>query len=337
MLHKLASIEVVEGVCPNNIGDAVLKSVKPLVLRGLIKDWPAVVSALQSPKHVVNYIKQFYQGGNVNAAYGLEDGNKRVFYNDTVTGFTYERKQVRLDSVLDALEAGKDQDDARLLYADSTLIDKFLPGFRAQNDIGLDKFNPRVSLWSGNQTIVSAHHDIPDNIACVVAGRRRFVLFPPNQVENLYIGPLDCNPAGPAISMVDFNAPDFDVFPKYKTALEHAFVAELEPGDAIFIPSMWWHHVEGLSSFNLMVNYWWTAFPNFLGSPQDAFNHALMTIKSLPKDEREAWKSMFEYYVFDSDPARFTYVPKEKLGVLGEIDEIKARRLKAGLLNRLNR
>jgi oxalate decarboxylase/phosphoglucose isomerase-like protein (cupin superfamily) len=47
-------------------------------------------------------------------------------------------------------------------------------------------------------------------------------------------------------------------FPRFQQALEAASVAGMEPGDAIFVPSMWWHHVESLASFNILVNYWWT-------------------------------------------------------------------------------
>src|SRR5206468_367295 len=82
---------------------------------------------------------------------------------------------------------------------------------------------------------------------------RRFTLFPPEQLQNLYVGPLDFNPAGQAISLVDHAAPDLERFPRYAEALQHAQVAELEAGDAIFIPSMWWHAVEALAPFNALV------------------------------------------------------------------------------------
>jgi quercetin dioxygenase-like cupin family protein len=36
-----------------------------------------------------------------------------------------------------------------------------------------------------------------------------------------------------------------------------AMEAELSPGDAIFIPMGWFHHVEALERFNVLVNYWW--------------------------------------------------------------------------------
>ena len=60
----------------------------------------------------------------------------------------------------------------------------------------------RPRIWLGNRSEVSAHFDLSDNIACVVAGRRRFTLFPPDQVANLYVGPLDHTMAGQPASMV---------------------------------------------------------------------------------------------------------------------------------------
>ena len=118
---------------------------------------------------------------------------------------------------------------------------------------------PRI--WIGNRSLVSTHFDLSDNIACVVAGRRRFTLFPPEQLPNLYVGPLDHTMAGQPASMVELNAPDFERFPRFREALAAAVTAELEPGDAIYIPTLWWHQIEALAPFNILVNYWWEDAP----------------------------------------------------------------------------
>ncbi len=337
MLQNLQAIKVVEGISPAAIPAEVLLSQVPLVLKGLVKSWPIVQAAQTSDQAGFDYLCQFYNGELVNTAIGDEHNTGAIFYNQDFTGFAYERARSSLTNVYENINRLHANGSRRAYYVDSAPVNSCVPGFRAHNDLNMGQFNPRVSVWMGNRTIVSAHHDIPDNIACVVIGKRRFVLFPPNQLQNLYIGPLDFNPAGPAISLVDLHNPDFEKFPRYREALTQAQIAELEPGDAIYIPSMWWHHVEGLMPFNLMVNYWWTAFPNYVGSPQDAFTHALMNIRSLPANERQHWKNLFDYYIFDADPENLAHIPADKLGVLGELDENIARRLRSQLLNRLNR
>ncbi len=337
MLDRLQAIKVVDGINADAIPTEVLSSPVPLVLKGLVKSWPIVQSAQTSAQAGFDYLCQFYNGELVNTAIGDAHNTGAIFYNQDFSGFAYERARSSLTSVYENIHNLQASGSARAYYVDSAPVNSCVPGFREHNDLNLGQFNPRVSLWMGNKTIVSAHHDIPDNIACVLIGKRRFVLFPPNQLKNLYIGPLDFNPAGPAISLVDLHNPDFEKFPRYREALAHAQIAELELGDAIYIPSMWWHHVEGLMPFNLMVNYWWTAFPNYLGSPQDAFTHALMNIRSLPADERQHWKNIFDHYIFDADPENTAHIPTDKLGVLGELDEMAARRLRSQLLNRLNR
>jgi hypothetical protein len=102
------------------------------------------------------------------------------------------------------------------------MIDKWLPGFRDQNDLVIEKYQSLASIWMGNKSRIAAHYDFASNIACCVAGRRKFTLFPPEQLENLYVGPLDFTPAGQPISLVDFKHPDFEKFPKFRTALESA-------------------------------------------------------------------------------------------------------------------
>ena len=70
---------------------------------------------------------------------------------------------------------------------------------------------------------------------------------------------LDFAPTPTPISLVDFRAPDFGRFPRFREAMQRAIVVELEPGDALYLPSFWWHHVESSGVLNVMVNYWWSA------------------------------------------------------------------------------
>jgi hypothetical protein len=184
---------------------------------------------------------------------------------------------------------------------------------------------------------VPAHFDVPDNIACVVAGRRRFTLFAPELVDRLYIGPLDLTPAGQPISLVDLAAPDLARFPRFAEALPHAQVVTLEPGDALFIPSQWWHGVEGLDPINALVNFWWRQTPAFMDTPLNTLMLALLTLRDLPPAQRQAWATLFDHYVFEADAQTAAHIPAAARGVLGPLNESLARQMRAVLLNRLNR
>ncbi|MGO4892542.1 cupin-like domain-containing protein [Flavobacterium sp. W21_SRS_FM6] len=317
------------------LSESILRATEPVILKGLVKAWPLVQHSQSSIVDSANYLRRFYNDKPVFAMVADAKEKGRFFYNEDLTGFNFARQQMNFRDLLDALIADEPS-QRKGFYVGSTSVDQILPGLRdAQNDIPQLSDKPLVSIWVGNQSRIAAHYDVTDNVACVAAGKRRFTLFGPEQLDNLYIGPLDFTPAGQPASLVDFHQPDFIRFPKFKTALEHALVAELEAGDGIFIPSMWWHHVEALSDFNILVNYWWRQVPNYVGVPSDALNHAMLAIKSLPLEQREAWRHLFDHYVFR--PAEQEHIPAHARGMLDAIDENSARKLRAVLLNKLNR
>ncbi|MGK0268598.1 MAG: hypothetical protein ACI8Y3_001215 [Paraglaciecola sp.] len=313
----------------------LLCSTTPVVLRGLIKDWPLVTQANMSNHAAQSYLRQHYNQKKIRTFSADAKHKGRFFYNDDLSGFNFSATTTTFDKVLDDLAEFEHQPNPPGLYMGSTSVDHILPSFRHDNDLPLLVENPLISVWVGNQSRIAAHYDVTDNIACVAAGKRRFTLFPPNQLDNLYVGPLDFTPAGQSASLVDFAKPDLDKHPRFEEAMQHAQVAELEAGDAIFIPSMWWHHVEGLSCFNVLVNYWWRQVDIQIGAPMDALNHALLSIRDLPQAQRDAWRDIFEHYIFA--PKEQIHIPKDKRGVLNPIDEPLARKLRATLVNKLNR
>jgi hypothetical protein len=337
MLKIENSVEELSGLDPAALPDAVLSSTRPLLLRGLVAHWPLVQAGLQSANAAMDYLKRFYQDATVGVLVGGPEIQGRIFYNEDLTGFNFQRRMTKLDVVLEALAKAQADENAPTVYLGSTTIDTCLPGFRGENDLALTAVAPLASIWLGNRTRIAAHYDVPDNLACVAAGRRRFTLFPPDQLTNLYVGPLDFTPAGQAISMVDFAQPDFERYPKFKVALRHAQVADMNPGDAIFIPSMWWHHVEGLDAFNVLINYWWRRSPGHMGTPDSVLLHALLSLRDLPAEQREAWRGIFNHYVFEPDEDAVRHIPERSRGVLAPLGDAAARGLRALLLNRLNR
>jgi hypothetical protein len=327
----------VRGVDPRAIPDELLLATEPVVLRGLVRTWPAVQAGRASPQAGAAYLRRFHTDATVGVWWGPPEIEGRFFYDAAMTGFNFEPRRQRLDAVLDELERHFEAPRPPAVYVGSTTVDTCLPGFRADNDVALGGREALASVWIGNRTRIATHHDVPDNLACVVAGRRRFTLFAPDEIANLYIGPLDLTPAGQAVSLVDPLRPDLDRYPRFAQALARAQVAELEPGDAIVVPSLWWHHVEALDAFNVLVNYWWRASPPHMDSPMNALLLAMLSVRDLPPAQRAAWRGLFEHYVFAADDSTAAHVPPAARGSLQPLDPAGARVLRARLLRSLNR
>jgi hypothetical protein len=331
------NIRELAGLDARALPDCLLESTEPVVLRGLVSQWPLVRAARDSAQAVTRYLLGFYRDATVGAMLGAPEIEGRFFYNEDLSGFNFKPVKIRLDAVFEELARHASSERPPSIYVGSTTIDTALPGLRAQNDVGLGSRNALASIWIGNRTRIAAHHDLPDNLACVAAGHRRFTLFPPEQLGNLYVGPLDLTPAGQAISLVDFARPDFARFPKFSEAQKAARVAVLAPGDAIFIPSMWWHHIEALDALNVLVNYWWRQSPAYMDSPISALMLAIMTVRELPPAQRAAWQNLFRHYVFEADEDTAAHIPEKSRWSLGPLSDEGVREMRARLLARLNR
>ncbi len=312
---------------------------RPAILRGVVQEWPAIAAGQTSPQAMSAYLKTFYSGHPAPLFEAPAAINGRFFYNERLDGFNFESKRALLTDVLDRLCHGIGKPSAPCLYSGSVSLPIYLPGFSAANNARRLVFAESVleSIWIGNRTCIPAHFDNTGNLACVVAGRRRFTMFPPDQIRNLYVGPLDLTPAGQPVSLVDIRHPDLARFPRYAEALTDAEVAELGPGDAVYIPALWWHHVEALDEFNVLVNYWWRDVADYFDSPSSSLLHCLLTIKSLPADQRRRWQALFEYLIFQPDEAALLHLPPETRGLFGELTADKAERIRAILLKNLSR
>ena len=332
-----ADIRELTGVDPRALPDSLLTSKVPLVIRGLAAGWPLVRAGRESPRAARDYLLKYYRQATVAVFLGLPEIEGRFFYNEDLTGLNFRPAMIKLDTVLDEILRHVDAVKPPSLYVGSTTIDTCLPDFRRENDFNFGARDPLASIWVSNRTRIAAHHDLPDNLACVAVGRRRFTLFPPDQLPNLYIGPLDFTPAGQPISLVDFHKPDFGRFPRFAQALAHAHVAELGPGDAIFIPSLWWHHIESLDVLNVLVNYWWRVSPDYMDSPVLALLHAIMSVRDLPEEQRRTMQQMFRHYVFEPGSETADHIPEKARRVLAPMDENRVREMRAYLLSRLNR
>ncbi|WP_179458889.1 cupin-like domain-containing protein [Stenotrophomonas sp. JAI102] len=319
--------------------EALVAAGEPVVLRGIARDWGLVQAGLRSTQAAMGYLRGFDAGIPVQYSFGGPEIEGRPFYNADFTRLNVEVRRGVLSQVLDGIADHLDDPRPPTYYLASLLIDRALPGFAEANDAGLagQGIEASACIWIGNRVTASCHFDTPDNLACCAVGRRRFTLFPPEQIDNLYPGPLEPTPGGQVVSVVDFDRPDFARHPRFRDALASAQSAELEPGDAIFIPGLWWHHVRSLAPFNVLLNYWWRSSPAFLSSPLPALHHAMWAVRDLPIREKQAWAKIFEYYVFGPGERAGQHLPDAARGDLAPFDETQARRMRAQLLARLNR
>ncbi len=314
----------------------------PVLLKGAGVHWPLVQRARQGVDALAAYLLSYYNGQPVVAYSAPPRTGGLFFYNDDLGGMNFSAARADLATVLAQVMASLDDPQADAIYVGSTDLHTFFPGLSVDNGLDpgnpvFDGVNPTASIWIGNRTIAAAHYDMSNNIACCMAGRRRFTLFPPDQVGNLYPGPLSPTPGGQVVSMVDFRAPDFERHPRFREALDAGQVAEMEPGDVLLYPALWWHQVEALDPFNILVNYWWNRAPAFLDSPQTTLLHALLSLRDRPDHEKLGWRALFDHYVFGDAGTAAAHLPRRAQGPLGPLDEVEARRLRALILNRLNR
>lgn len=336
-LPEPAPLPELHGVDRARFAAEIEPAYRPVVLRGLVRDWPAVRQGSASPAALARYLAQFDSGAPVEAFVGPAAMRGRYFYDADMRGFNFERRKGGLGDALAMLARVAEQSDPPSFYIGATPVPSTLPGFDAANPMPL--FGAKMAVpraWIGNRSTVATHFDQSDNIACVVAGRRRFTLFPPEQLANLYIGPLDHTMAGQPASLVPLDAPDLERFPRFPEAMAAAMTAVLEPGDAIYVPSLWWHHVESLAPVNMLVNYWADP-PADAGSPFEAMVHAIYAIAALPAPRRAAWRSFFDHYAFrpDRDPAE--HLAPEHRGILADQTPALRERIRQFLLRGLSR
>lgn len=328
-----------EGVDRERFEREIAPTGEPAVFRGLTAGWPIARAAQAGDETLADFLRAAAADDPFEAWFGAPEIEGRFGYTPDFTGFNHERKLATIDQLLDLLLRQRGQGRPYSMYAGGIPIRKHLPGLLAGIPVPLLDMGKAtlISLWLGNRTRTAAHWDLPRNLACVVAGRRRFTLFPTEQIANLYVGPLDFTLAGQPISLVDLDSPDLECFPRFAHALEAARTAELGPGDAVYIPSLWWHAVASLDELGAMINFWWSDSEPPLLTPLNALYHAVITTKNLPPNERAAWRVMFDHYVFEDNGDPAAHLPKPARGILGRRTPELVARVKKLLVSALGR
>lgn len=343
MKNKQNNVKILKGITPDSIPfDELFTQDQPVILKGLVKDWPLVKAGQQSSDKVMEQLELNYSQRPMLVYKGAPEIKARFGYDKSCTGFNYSSERTTIPEVFKTIRSQLTQQQHDYLYINSLRFDEGFPKLYESNSLAFEhpefeQNQPVAKIWLGTESVAAAHFDQPKNIACCVLGKRRFTLFPPDQVDNLYPGPLTPTPGGQVVTLANLSSPDFTRFPRLKTALENAYIADLEPGDGLYYPNMWWHEVEAFDRFNVMVNFWWMTAPPYLGNPMDVLMHAMMSVRDRPVKEKEAWKALFDYYIF-ADPEQVrAHLPTQSHGAFATMDDNLSRQLRAMLRNNLNR
>lgn len=313
----------------------VAEPCRPVVIRGMASSWPAVAAGMRSPAQFRDYLSRFDAGGEAEVFVGEPRIGGKYYYSDDLRGFNFSRAQMNFADALDRIVATAANPSGSSMYMGSLPTEQYLPGFAAENQLSVSKTNLAPRIWLGHASNVSAHYDTMDNVACVVAGTRRFTLYAPEAIDRLYIGPIDHTMAGQPVSLAASAPADDERFPRFREVRDQALVAELQPGDAIYVPKLWWHQVEATGTFNVLVNYWWDAFSAGRDAPAVAMLLSLIAIAERPPAERQAWKAFFDHFVFRTHGHPLAHLPADQHGVLGPLKPDNYQKIRARVMQML--
>ena len=202
----MRAIDERRGVTRARFEGEIVPAGEPVVLRGLVADWPLVAAGAEALPGLLR------AGANdvPSETWFAEPGRRGRFgFAADFGGYDHDRRMATIAQTARPHRAAAGGDGALCdVRGRAAGWRGTCPAFARR--IGcrlLDDKGMLVSLWLGTATRTAAHFDFPDNLACVIAGRRRFTLFPAEQAANLYIGPLDVTLAGQPSSLADVEEP----------------------------------------------------------------------------------------------------------------------------------
>jgi hypothetical protein len=306
---------------------------RPAVLLGAFDHWPILQrqDGLDRLEHLVERIGD----EPVTCAVLPAQVDGLLFYKEDGSqepNYASERRSFR--ELARVLRAAVESNSPEIHYLQSLSVPDASPALAKELDLPFlpEGLNPdgRPRLWVGRGGNRAAlHYDGYHNIACVVAGKKRFVVIPPEHLPDLYLGSMSQTPGGAPVSMVDFRRPDLERFPRYARAMESAEVIDMEPGEALFLPAFWFHYVES-TGLNILVNFWWDDLPAARGAAATAcFQHALLALRDLPPRRRAIAKLFFDQYVFHVHGDPYSHLPPDRQGWAGRRSPAEDRWLRA--------
>ncbi len=218
----------------------------PVILTGVMQKWAAL--HLWNPDYLQNHY------GNAE----VEVQAERQADPEYEINIEKHRKTILFKDYIDWIKQVDSSNNYYMVANNGNLDREEMQGLLNDLDIFPDYLNPdekkgRIFFWFGPAgTITPLHHDPVNLMLAQVVGRKKIKLFPPQQTPFLY------NKVG-VFSKVDPENPNLEKYPLFKQAKPIELI--LEPGEVIFIPVGWWHHVKSLD-LSISVSFTNFIFPN---------------------------------------------------------------------------
>ena len=165
---------------------------------------------------------------------------------------------LRMSDYVDRVVNGGETNDYYMVANNHRVNNQVLKAVFDDIEIFPDYLDPnlaegRAFFWFGPKgTITPLHHDPTNLFMAQVSGRKRWKAISPFQTHLLY------NHVG-VFSEVDVESPDYAKHPLYQQV--HVTEFELNPGEVIFMPVGWWHHVRSLD-ICISMSFTNFVFPN---------------------------------------------------------------------------
>ncbi|KAM9559673.1 hypoxia-inducible factor 1-alpha inhibitor-like isoform 1-T1 [Salvelinus alpinus] len=249
--------------------EMLINNEEPLVLTDTNLVYPAL-------KWDVPYLQENIGSGDFSVY--IAENHKFLYYDEKkMANFdNFSPKSRRIDmkfsDFVEKMEKTQEEGGDERVYLQQTLNDtvgrKIMVDFlgfnwnwinKQQSKRNWGQLTSNLLLIGMEGNVTPAHYDEQQNFFAQIKGYKRCILFPPDQFECLY--PFPVHHPCDRQSQVDFENPDYERFPNFKNVVGYETV--VGPGDVLYIPMYWWHHIESLLSggVTITVNFWYKGAP----------------------------------------------------------------------------
>ncbi len=239
--------------------DQLVKNAKPFKVQEGISHWSLMqdFSQITNPLEQCDFLIDIVKNKEVNyTILPFEQRGSIRLDDELIQNFSFSSKKTSFYSFMNHVKNCLNKNCTDTLYLQASLIMELLQKINVTNLFKGFHPSSQPLFWigTGNQ-FVGLHNDPFRNIIALFSGRKRIILFPPDDLPHLYPAPFDRRSGGAISSLIDIFNPDLKKFPLFKKAVKNVIIAYLEPGEFLYLPPLWWHAVES-EGFNVGLNCW---------------------------------------------------------------------------------